>query len=161
VNPLKSAAPRLLVVNTKLGRPQKNHPCHREGTPLWLRPKCGAPESFLLAERRLLPKTPRSRRSGPFAQPGHSSLRYAGLSTFFTVELIAAQRSRETHLLLIPTPARSRDSLMREYVWLECSSCGDRNYRVQKETRGAGRLELKKYCRRERKHTAHKESRKK
>jgi large subunit ribosomal protein L33 len=51
--------------------------------------------------------------------------------------------------------------LMREYVWLECTSCGDRNYRVQKETRGANRLELKKYCRRERKHTAHKESRKK
>jgi large subunit ribosomal protein L33 len=50
---------------------------------------------------------------------------------------------------------------MREYVWLECTTCGDRNYRVQKETRGAGRLELKKYCRREQKHTAHKESRKK
>ncbi|MHB1561023.1 MAG: 50S ribosomal protein L33 [Isosphaeraceae bacterium] len=50
---------------------------------------------------------------------------------------------------------------MREYVWLECNSCGERNYRVQKETRGAGRLELKKYCRRERKHTPHKESRKK
>ena len=26
---------------------------------------------------------------------------------------------------------------MREYVWLECSTCGERNYRVQKETRGA------------------------
>ena len=24
---------------------------------------------------------------------------------------------------------------MREYVWLECNSCGERNYRVQKETR--------------------------
>ena len=35
---------------------------------------------------------------------------------------------------------------MREYVWLECSACGERNYRVQKETRGANRLELKKYC---------------
>jgi large subunit ribosomal protein L33 len=52
-------------------------------------------------------------------------------------------------------------SVMREYVWLECTICGDRNYRVQKETRGANRLELKKYCRRERKHTPHKESRKK
>ncbi len=50
---------------------------------------------------------------------------------------------------------------MREYVWLECTTCGDRNYRTQKETRGAERLELKKYCRRERKHTPHKESRKK
>ena len=24
---------------------------------------------------------------------------------------------------------------MREYVWLECTSCGERNYRTQKETR--------------------------
>ena len=36
-----------------------------------------------------------------------------------------------------------------------------RNYRTQKETRGADRLELKKFCRKERKHTPHKESRKK
>jgi large subunit ribosomal protein L33 len=54
-----------------------------------------------------------------------------------------------------------RERAMREYVWLECTTCGDRNYRTQKETRGAERLELKKYCRRERKHTPHKESRKK
>ncbi len=53
--------------------------------------------------------------------------------------------------------------LMREYVWLECTVCSSRNYRTQKETRGADRLELKKYCRhcKERKHTPHKESRKK
>jgi len=50
---------------------------------------------------------------------------------------------------------------MREYVWLECTSCGERNYRTPKETRGAERLDLKKYCARERKHTPHKESRKK
>lgn len=50
---------------------------------------------------------------------------------------------------------------MREYVWLECTVCSARNYRTNKETRGAGRLELKKFCRKERKHTPHKESRKK
>lgn len=50
---------------------------------------------------------------------------------------------------------------MREYVWLECEETGDRNYRVQKETRGTERLRLKKYCPRLRKHTWHKESRKK
>jgi large subunit ribosomal protein L33 len=50
---------------------------------------------------------------------------------------------------------------MREYVWLECTVCGCRGYRTQKETRGADRLELKKFCRKERKHTPHKESRKK
>jgi len=54
-----------------------------------------------------------------------------------------------------------RAFVMREYVWLECTETGDRNYRVQKETRGAERLELKKYCPRLRKHTIHKESRKK
>jgi large subunit ribosomal protein L33 len=50
---------------------------------------------------------------------------------------------------------------MREYVWLECNVCGNKNYRTHKETRGADRLELKKFCRKERKHTPHKESRKK
>ena len=50
---------------------------------------------------------------------------------------------------------------MREYVWLECCVCGARNYRTHKETRGSDRLELKKFCRKERKHTPHKESRKK
>jgi large subunit ribosomal protein L33 len=50
---------------------------------------------------------------------------------------------------------------MREYVWMECSVCGNRSYRTQKETRGADRLQLNKFCRKERKHTPHKESRKK
>jgi large subunit ribosomal protein L33 len=52
-------------------------------------------------------------------------------------------------------------TVMREYVWLECTVCSAKNYRTQKETRGADRLELKKFCRKERKHTPHKESRKK
>ena len=50
---------------------------------------------------------------------------------------------------------------MREYVWLECTESGEWNYRVQKETRGAERLERKKYCPRLRKVTIHKETRKK
>ena len=50
---------------------------------------------------------------------------------------------------------------MREYVWLECADCKARNYRTHKETRGTDRLELKKFCRKERKHTVHKETRKK
>ena len=49
----------------------------------------------------------------------------------------------------------------REYVWLECTESGMRNYRVPKEMRGTERLELKKYCPKLRKHTVHKESRKK
>ena len=65
------------------------------------------------------------------------------------------------HLCEVGPGGTTQEPAMREYVWLECTACGDRNYRVQKETRGAERLELKKYCRRERKHTPHKESRKK
>ena len=50
----------------------------------------------------------------------------------------------------------------REYVWLECGSCGARNYRTDKLVKGAtSKLERNKYCRKERKHTPHKESRKK
>ncbi len=49
----------------------------------------------------------------------------------------------------------------REYIFLECSSCGERNYRVSKRTKGeTTKLELKKYCRGERKHTEHKERKK-
>ena len=51
--------------------------------------------------------------------------------------------------------------MAREYVWLKCSECGDRNYRIEKEMRGTERLELMKYCRRLRRHTLHKEDRKK
>jgi large subunit ribosomal protein L33 len=52
-------------------------------------------------------------------------------------------------------------SAVREYVWLECIESGSRNYRTPKETRGTERLELRKYDKRLRKHTAHKETRKK
>ena len=45
---------------------------------------------------------------------------------------------------------------------LEAGPCRVLGLRTtEKETRGANRLELKKFCRKERKHTAHKESRKK
>ena len=50
---------------------------------------------------------------------------------------------------------------VREYVWLQCTETGLRNYRVIKETRGSERLELMKYCPKLRRHTLHKESRKK
>ena len=52
-------------------------------------------------------------------------------------------------------------AMVREYVWMECSESGDRDYRTPKETRGTERLELKKYNKKLRKHTVHKESRKK
>ncbi len=53
-----------------------------------------------------------------------------------------------------------------EWVWMECTSCGERNYRTTvsaKPSQGQqqqAKLELKKYCPRERKHTVHKMRRK-
>ncbi len=52
-------------------------------------------------------------------------------------------------------------AMAREYVWLECTESGVRGYRTNKETRGTERLELKKYNKKLRRHTTHKESRKK
>ncbi len=52
-------------------------------------------------------------------------------------------------------------SKAREYVWLQCSDCGELNYRTQVRTQGGvPKLKLKKYCRRSRKHTEHKIKRK-
>lgn len=46
----------------------------------------------------------------------------------------------------------------REFVQLECSECGRRNYNTSKKTKGqTERLTLKKYCKWCRRHTAHKE----
>ncbi len=53
-----------------------------------------------------------------------------------------------------------------EWVWMECTSCGQRNYRttisLNKTAQGGQqpKLELKKYCPSERKHTVHKMRRK-
>ena len=63
---------------------------------------------------------------------------------------------------------RSKDQQMakskktkREQVWLECSECKNRNYRTSISTaEGTPKLELKKYCKSERKHTVHKIRRK-
>ena len=51
---------------------------------------------------------------------------------------------------------------MRIGIALACTECKRRNYTTFKNKKNdPDRLELKKYCRRERKHTPHKESRKK
>jgi len=49
---------------------------------------------------------------------------------------------------------------MREYVTLECTKCGARNYRTQVDARAQTKLELKKYCKVDREHTVHKERKK-
>jgi large subunit ribosomal protein L33 len=52
-------------------------------------------------------------------------------------------------------------SQKREYVWLQCKECGDLNYRTEvKVVGGTPKLELKKHCKRSRKHTLHKIKRK-
>jgi large subunit ribosomal protein L33 len=49
----------------------------------------------------------------------------------------------------------------RENVWLQCTSCQDLNYRTEiKVAGGAQKVEVKKFCRRERQHTLHKVKRK-
>jgi large subunit ribosomal protein L33 len=48
----------------------------------------------------------------------------------------------------------------REQITLECTSCAQRNYSTTKNKRKhTGRVEFKKYCPFERKHTVHKETR--
>ncbi len=49
----------------------------------------------------------------------------------------------------------------RENVWLECKQCGNRNYRTNVSVaEGTPKLELKKFCKKERSHTVHKLRRK-
>jgi len=48
----------------------------------------------------------------------------------------------------------------REQITLACTECDRRNYTTKKnKKKGGGRLELKKYCRFDRRHTLHKETR--
>ncbi|MHC4074968.1 MAG: 50S ribosomal protein L33 [Planctomycetota bacterium] len=49
----------------------------------------------------------------------------------------------------------------REYVWLECKECGQRNYRTNVSVAaGVPKIGLKKFCKSERQHTDHKIRRK-
>jgi large subunit ribosomal protein L33 len=49
----------------------------------------------------------------------------------------------------------------REMAWLQCMNCDELNYRTEiKVAGGAPKIELKKYCKKERKHTQHKIKRK-
>ena len=49
---------------------------------------------------------------------------------------------------------------MQEYVTLECTECGSRNYRTSVNPRAPQKLKLKKFCKVERKRTIHKERKK-
>jgi large subunit ribosomal protein L33 len=45
---------------------------------------------------------------------------------------------------------------MREIIILECTECKDRNYMTRLDTKGGKKLEVKKFCRKCRKHQPHK-----
>lgn len=56
---------------------------------------------------------------------------------------------------------KGKKGMARDYVWLKCSETGDLNYRVERNKNNIeGRLELKKYSPRLRRHTVHTEVRK-
>ena len=49
----------------------------------------------------------------------------------------------------------------REFVWLECTQCSSRNYRTSVSVaEGTPKIELQKFCKKERKRTVHKLRRK-
>ena len=49
----------------------------------------------------------------------------------------------------------------REYVSMECTVCGSRNYRTQERAKGQTyKVDVRKYCPRCRKHELHKEKKK-
>jgi len=49
---------------------------------------------------------------------------------------------------------------MRENVTLECTKCGNKNYRTSREIKKTPKLDLKKYCKYCRSHEKHKEKKK-
>jgi large subunit ribosomal protein L33 len=52
-------------------------------------------------------------------------------------------------------------AVKREYVWLQCTECGDLNYRTSVNVMGGTpKMELKKFCKRTRSRTTHKIKRK-
>jgi large subunit ribosomal protein L33 len=53
----------------------------------------------------------------------------------------------------------NKRNIMREIITLECTECKRRNYTTTKNKRlHPGRVEFKKYCRWDKKHTIHKET---
>ena len=54
--------------------------------------------------------------------------------------------------------AKSKKDI-RPVITLECTDCKERNYQTTKNTRNTtDRLELKKFCKKEKKYTLHKET---
>ncbi len=61
----------------------------------------------------------------------------------------------------VGTNLMAKKKSKRENVWLECKECRSRNYRTNVSVaEGTPKFELNKFCKNERKHTAHKIRRK-
>ena len=57
-------------------------------------------------------------------------------------------------------PAKAKSKENRIIITLACTECKERNYTTEKNRRNdAERLEFTKYCKRERRHTVHRETR--
>jgi len=55
----------------------------------------------------------------------------------------------------------AKKAAARDFVTLECSECKRQNYRTSKRQKGGTpRLEIKKFCKWDRRHTVHKERKK-
>lgn len=58
-------------------------------------------------------------------------------------------------------PEYSEIAVPRENVFLECTKCGNRNYRTSNKTGpGSVKLNMKKFCKFCKQHTEHKEKKK-
>jgi large subunit ribosomal protein L33 len=58
-----------------------------------------------------------------------------------------------------PPKVQTRRDMAREIIQLQCTECKRKNYSTTKNKRNTpGRLEIKKYCPFDRKHTVHRES---
>ena len=74
--------------------------------------------------------------------------------------IIAASRVRVPPPLRHPVPGATMASDKRVKVTLACEECKRRNYiTVKNKTNDRERIEMKKYCRFDRRHTLHKETR--
>lgn len=73
--------------------------------------------------------------------------------------LLTTEQDRTT-LDLKDIPVASKSSDVRPKITLACVECKERNYITKKNRRNdPDRLEMKKFCPRDRKHTLHRETR--
>ncbi len=74
--------------------------------------------------------------------------------------MIASPSAGYAKYLKSPNSLSKEEYPMREGITLQCTECKNKNYQTNKNKRNdPDRIELSKYCKFCRKHTAHKETR--